>query len=823
MKKLLSLAAVCVLIGGLTSGGVAAPPDTVITVDAGKPGVQISPNMWGIFFEEINFGGDGGLYAELVRHRNFEGREPLEGWSLMFAGAKGEMQVDPDVRMNDVRKQSLRVEVDAAGDDGSANLVNDGYWGIPVQEGEKYSFSMFVKGDAKSTGQPISVSLRDEALDKVYATADLGRVTGEWQKLECTLTPDGTDNDGRLVVSMDTAGTYWLDMVSLFPPTYKSQPNGLRPDLMQLLMDLRPSFLRFPGGCFAEGHTLDDAFRFKETLGLIEDRKGRPGFWNYYSTDGLGYYEYLRLAEDLGADPIFCINPGGNNGGRQLVPMDEMGPWLQTAVDAIEFAIGPATSEWGAKRAAMGHPEPFACQTFYLQIGNETEFGNRRYLERFKAYHDKVKSTYPDDNVRVIADSWGAGGQRSVDTYAVDFHEYMSWGQAVRDRDVHDNAQRGEPYIFEGEYATRSGSGILQALSEAVFMMGLEENGDEVKMACYAPLFGNVNGCQWRPDLIYFDNHRAMGTISYYVQQLYSLYRGDRVLPIEVKQPLAEAARQGEKLAGSVGFATWNTEAEFKDLSVVVDGKTVYQNKLNTKADIAGWETGGNGQWSVQDGALRQTAQKEDCRIWLPGKKWSKYEVHVKARKIAGAEAFMVMVQVDNAENFAWVNFGGWGNTQHGVERAQGGGKTHGRNVPGSLDADHWYDVVVKVDGMKVSGSLDGKQVIAVDMATMNELPKYDLYASAVTDVATGGVLLRVVNFAEAPRRAKLAIRGGGKLSGTGTAITLATEDQRASQSLDDPQRYVPKTSKLDDVSRQFEYEFPPCSFTLLRLDQSAE
>lgn len=795
-------------------------PDAVIKVDAEKPGVRVSDTLWGIFFEEINFAGDGGIYAELVRHRNFEGEKALEGWSLKLHDANGEMQLDPEVRMNDARQQSLQVNVDSVKAGGSVNVVNSGYWGVPIRDGEKYSYSISVKGGERFAGKRLKVSLRDESLDHIYAEAELGAATTEWQKLSGTLVPNGSDNNGRLVVTADDAGEFWLGMVSLFPHTYQDEPNGLRPDLIKLLVDLKPSFLRFPGGCYVEGKTLDDAFRFEPTIGPPEERKGRDGFWGYYSTDGLGYYEYLRLAEDLGADPIFCFNPGGNNGANERIPLDELEPWLQEAVDAVEFAIGPADSKWGAKRAAMGHPDPFNFKTFYLQIGNETEFGPRDYHQRFAAFRDRVKKAYPGENVQIIADSWGVGRGQGVDTFAIDNHEYPSWGRAIADRDVHDRSPRGEPFIFEGEYASRSGSGILQALSEAVFMMGLEENGDEVKLASYAPLFGNVNGSQWHPDLIYFDNHRAMGTISYYVQKMYSQNRGDRSLPVNVEQQPSSEKERHQQMAGSVGFATWSTESEFKDLKVLVDGKTVYENKLSEPADIADWASNSNSEWSIHDGVLRQSSHSADCRIWLPDQKWSKYEVRCQARKIDGAEGFMVMVQVKDDGNYAWVNFGGWGNTQHGIELAEGGAKLRGRNVDGSIDNDRWYDVLVQVDGTKIVGSLDGKEIVEADVSRLNERPEYDVYASAVTD-ASSNVLVRVVNIAEEPKLVKLSIDGTDNLSGKGTAITLAAENNKATQSLDDPLRYTPKTSELDNVSSEFEREFPPCSFTILRLERN--
>jgi len=465
------------------------------------------------------------------------------------------------------------------------------------------------------------------------------------------------------------------------------------------------------------------------------------------------------------------------------------------------------------------HPEPFECSTFYLQIGNETEFGEADYKERFAAYHDRVKAAYPGDNVQIIADSWGLARQQSADTYAIDFHEYMSWGRAIAGRDLYDDAPRGKPYVFKGEYATRSGSGILQALSEAVYMMGLEENGDEVVLAAYAPLFGNVNDCQWHPNLIYFDNHRAMGTISYYVQQMYSQHRGDRLLPVTVEQQPAEHSSEDEQITGSIGLATWSTEAEFKDLRVVVDGETVYENDFADDQSIADWISNDNGRWSVDQGVLRQSALEQDCRFWLKGGEWSRYELHVKARRLSGAEGFMAMVHVEDADHWVWANFGGWANTQHAFERAEGGAKIVAVELDGSVEGNRWYDVVVEVDGPRVVGKLDGETLLEVDLAEVNEDPEYDVYASAVTDEATGDVVVRVVNIAEVPKRVTLSIKGGGELSGEGTAVTLAAENRAASQSLDDPRRYTPRTSRLENVAREFEHEFPPCSFTILRLE----
>ncbi|MCA9260025.1 MAG: hypothetical protein KDA61_12525, partial [Planctomycetales bacterium] len=641
---------------------------------------------------------------------------------------------------------------------GRVHLVNEGYWGVPVRAGEKYAFSAFVKAGDGFVGKSLAISLRDKSLKKIYAEASLEAARDGWEKLACTLAPNADDYDGRLVITAKDDGAYWIDMASLFPATYKNQANGLRTDLVEMLAALKPSFFRFPGGCFVEGQTLEDAFRFKETIGPVESRKGRRNFWNYHNTDGLGYFEYLRLSEDLGADPIFCINPGGNNGATERIPLDELGPWLETAVDAIEFAIGPADSEWGAKRAEMGHPEPFAFDVFYMQVGNETEFGNEDYLARFKKYRDHVKKAYPGDNVRIIGDSWGLAMQQSVETYAIDFHEYMSWTRAIADRDLYDDAPRGAPYVFKGEYATRSGSGIMQGLSEAVYMMGLEENGDEVVLAAYAPLFGNVNQCQWHPNLIYFDNHRVMGTISYYVQQMFSQHRGDHLLPVDVAQDKVVRDESREQMSGSVVFATWSTQAEFDDLRVVVDGETVYENDFSDDADVAEWRSNGIGEWKVADGVLRQSSDDQSAQFWLQDRDWTKYTARFRARKTGGAEGFMGMFNVKNAMDWGWANVGGWSNTQHAFERSQGGAKLVGARSEGSIESGKWYDVEIAVDGSQAVVKLDGKELLRGDLADVLQEPDYDVYASAVTDDEAKEVVVRVVNIGERAKRVTIRV-----------------------------------------------------------------
>ncbi len=794
----------------------AAENDAQITIDAGDPGIRMSPQLWGIFFEEINFAGDGGIYAELVRNRAFEERRnPLSGWSVYKEDAECAITIDRDVRLNTIRKHALRVDVKSVDAGGGFGIVNSGYWGVPVKKGDTYSFSLFVKADNAFAGARLRVSLRDKKLEKMYAEKMLAPLTTKWQEITCTLVPDATDFDGRLALAAGgkKSGTFWINLASLFPPTWKNQPNGLRADLVQLLADLKPSFFRFPGGCFAEGRTLQDTFLFKETVGSIEKRKGRPCFWGYRSTDGLGYYEYLRLAEDLGADPIFCINPGGNNGCSQVVPMAEMEPWFQTAVDAVEFAIGSPESTWGAKRAAMGHPKPFHFSTFYLQIGNETEFSYEAYTERFRKYRARVKAAFPEDNVKIIADSWGMKHRQTVDTFAIDYHRYMSWRDAINGRDQYDNLPRGKPYVFKGEYATRSGSGILQALSEAVYMMGLEENSDEVVFASYAPLFANVNGTQWRPDLIYFDNHRSMGTISYWVQQMFSAHRGTRLLPVKVEE-IRQKEKKAKPPAGSIGIGSWDTEVMYKDIRVVSNGKTVFTADTS---DADKWKTL-NGRWEFTPDGIHQKAREIDCRAWIPGKSWSSYKLQLKAKKIRGAEGFLIMVHVKDGMEYVWANLGGWGNSRHAFERATGGAKSQSSGQNGRIERGRWYDITVDVDGNDVACFVDGRRVLKTDLGKLDGEVTNNIYANACTGETPDALLVRVVNIAEEPKTVTLSLREAGTLKSAGEAVTLHAASRDAKQSLEAPLRYSPRKTRINGVAARFTYTFKPCSFTILKL-----
>jgi hypothetical protein len=418
--------------------GLAQAAPAGITVQVDQPGAAVSPRLWGLFFEEINHAGDGGLYAELIRNRGLEDAAGPEAWAAV--GGAG-LALDIAEPLAAATPHSLRVEVPAAG----AGVANEGYWGIAVREGAVYKLSLY----ARATGNAgaLTVSLQG-AGGAVYASATLPAAGATWTPLACTLTASATDPAARLVITAGGAGTLWLDMVSLFPAdTWKGRPNGLRADLAGMLDGLSPAFVRFPGGCFVEGDQLVNAFRWKTTIG---DLAGRPGHWNLWghrSTDGLGLHEYLQACEDLGAEPLFVINCGMAHGG--VVPMDQMGEWVQDALDAIEYANGSTRTKWGALRAKHGHPKPFNLRL--MEIGNEN--GGPAYDERYALFWDAIKGRYPKmelvANVPVTS--------RPMDILDEHYYSSPEWfaSQAYR----YDGYDRKGPQIYVGEYACTQNCG----------------------------------------------------------------------------------------------------------------------------------------------------------------------------------------------------------------------------------------------------------------------------------------------------------------------------------------------------------------------------
>jgi len=528
-------------------------PSTInIGVDLARPGAVIPSTLFGLFFEDINFAGDGGLYPELVKNRSFEFTEPLNGWSKSFS-SEGQLIIRSEGGLNANNPHYLRLQSDSPA---GISVTNSGFRGMGVEAGAEYIFSAWVRApeSGPTTLRATLLGARDDKLGE----AVLSGFTGQWRRYETTLKAAAREPNARLQLSFDGQGYLDLDMVSLFPKnTWRNRPNGLRRDLVQMLADLKPGFLRFPGGCIVEGRRLALRYQWKNTVGDLSERRTIINRWNdendrrltpdYFQSFGLGFFEFFQLAEDIGASPLPVLNCGMacqfNSG--ELAPMSEINQYVQDALDLIEFANGPVTTRWGGLRAKMGHPEPFNLKM--IGIGNE-QWG-RAYVERYRIFHQAIKSKYPDIQLVAGAGPFPDGKEfqylwdemRKLKADIVDEHYYRPPQWFFNNVGRYDRYDRNGPKVFAGEYAAHS-AGTYQnnrsnwgvALAEAAFMTGLERNADVVVMASYAPLMAHAGAYQWTPNLIWFDNLRVYGTPSYYVQKLFSTNRGDRILPVTI-------------------------------------------------------------------------------------------------------------------------------------------------------------------------------------------------------------------------------------------------------------------------------------------------
>jgi alpha-L-arabinofuranosidase len=568
---------------------------TSIHVHADKKGAKINPAMWGIFFEDINFGADGGLYAELVKNRGFEFPDALTGWhKLSPSKARGQISIRSDDPYNRVNPHYLRIE--SQGTD-VFGVANEGFRGIGVKRGEAYNLSIQIRNVLGAPALRVELYSGDGAL---LSSVRLEVFSAGWEKRTAVLRPSATDAKAKLYLLLDGPGAVEIDFVSLFPEnTWKKRPGGLRADMVQALADLRPGFLRFPGGCIVEGSELDKRYQWKKTIGPIEGRPLLINRWNYeflhrpapdyFQTFGLGFFEYFQLCEDIGAEPLPILNCGMacqfNSG--ELVPLEELDPFIQDALDLIEFANGPATTEWGAKRAALGHVEPFNMKM--LGIGNE-QWGPQ-YIERLQQFIKAIKAKH--SQIQLIASCgplpdderfhylWPKFRELKVDI--VDEHCYAGPSWFFENTYRYDNYDRSGPKVFFGEYAAQSDkmvsvenvNNLECALAEAAFMLGMERNADVVCMASYAPLFSHAEAWQWTPDLIWVDNLKVVRTPNYYVQQLFSHHRGDETVPTDVSgapQPIfAGAVRDHQN--GEIILKVVNPSDEAVDAQIRLPGK----------------------------------------------------------------------------------------------------------------------------------------------------------------------------------------------------------------------------------------------------------
>jgi alpha-N-arabinofuranosidase len=524
--------AAALVVCALTTAGYPAPAQSsqpaTLKLDLKAPRAKVSPMLYGLMTEEINFSYDGGLYAEMVRNRTFQTR--VDDWFLIQDGnAQASMSVDKTTGPSEALPLSLKVEVKQADAEDQAGVLNDGYWGMALQPNTSYKGSFFAKADNAAIG-PVGVSLVSDTTGKSVASAAVAAMTTEWARYEFTLKTGDLQPSAanHLTLKVGHAGTVWLSLVSLFPPTYHGRANGNRVDLMEKLAAMHPNFLRFPGGNYLEGDHTYERYEWKTTIGPLVDRPTHPSPWRYHSSDGLGLLEFFEWCEDLHMQPLLAVYAGYSMDQEHIDSGPQLTPFVQDALDEIEYATGSTSTKWGAERAKDGHPEPFHLS--YVEIGNEDWFDRSgSYEGRYAQFYKAIKAKYPD--LQLIATM----PVKSMRPDVIDDHFYRRAAEFFDDTQHYDKTDRKGPKIFVGEWATREGSptpNFGAALGDAAWMSGMERNSDIVVMASYAPLLVNVDpgGMQWESDLIGYTADKSYGSPSYYAQVMFNKYLGAEIV-----------------------------------------------------------------------------------------------------------------------------------------------------------------------------------------------------------------------------------------------------------------------------------------------------
>ncbi|MBM6864528.1 carbohydrate binding domain-containing protein [Bacteroides caecigallinarum] len=569
--------------------------ENVMTVHANKIISDVSPTMYGLFFEDINFGADGGLYAELVKNRSFEFTQNLMGWNIF-----GNVTLMNDGPFN--RNPHYVRLGKSAHPHKHSGIENEGFFGMGLKAGNEYRFSVWARGK----GQRIRVELIDNdsmGETQVITSKKLEISSDDWKKYQIILKPEVEEKKAHLRIFLETEGNVDLEHVSLFPvDTWKNRENGLRKDLVQALADLSPDVFRFPGGCIVEGTDMGNRYQWKETVGQVENRPTNENRWHYtfphrffpdyFQSYGLGFYEYFQLSEDIGAEPLPILNCGllcqyQNNDDCQI-PADSLDLFVQDALDLIEFANGDINTKWGKLRAEMGHPEPFNLK--YLGIGNE-QWG-QIYVDRLKVFVDVIRKQHPEIKIVGSSGPYPEGeefeylwkGMKELKVDLVDEHFYRPDNWFISQGKRYDNYDRKGPKVFAGEYAChvpgKKWNHFRAALLEAAFMTGLERNADMVRMATYAPLLAHIDGWQWRPDLIWFDNLSVMKTCSYYVQQLYATNKGTHSLKLTMDGNVVCGDKEQNGLFAS---AVWDENNKTYIVKVVNTSENAQDIKIDFK------------------------------------------------------------------------------------------------------------------------------------------------------------------------------------------------------------------------------------------------
>lgn len=863
--------------------------DYNLGIDPEKEIHDISELLFGIFFEDINFAADGGLYAEKVANRSFEYTEIAEEDQLYAWSSVGtaDVSVTKNDKNNYLNENNVNFLVIKNSSSEKAGVENKGFLdGMSIEENAVYNISFYAKAP-EGYGGKLTARLAVNGEVTAETSVDMIKSSSDWHKYELSLTSHVTAFEGVTLQILIEKGEVWFDMISMFPEdTFKGRENGLRKDLATMLEELQPKFLRFPGGCIIEGYDAETAYDWKDSIGVDENREPllfegtygniaarkqsanlwtdlaktddpNPSFMSY----GLGFYEYFLLAEDIGAVGVPVINCGLYCQMRGKGPVEMYTPefqrYIDDMLDLIEFCRGDENTLWGKVRTEMGHSEPFELK--YICIGNENE--GQVYFERYSAFLDafnEAKAENPDlyEGLELIYSAGTADGTRGTQylpSYqyakneldkmssenaldfagATDQHYYNDPVWFLKNADYYDedNYRRnvsemtdtlygGAINVFLGEYAAKSNR-LEAALAEAAYMTGLERNGDIVKMAAYAPLFGNLTATHWAPDLIWFNNHQVTGSISYYAQRLFSVNQGTAVL----EHDFTGAEITEGDITGKVGVGTWYTSAEFDDVKItdINTGKTLAEDKFSIRNMFWNWVKPTDGDWKIENGVLKQKTTEMAYNntgsvAYFGDETWTDYTFTVKATKTGGQEGFLIPFGVKDIENNFFWNIGGWGNTRSVVQQVENNIKTEilGTASNFTVETGKTYEIKLEISGRTVKGYIDGDLQFEHDFTN-------EAYAETYTVVSTdknGDIIIKLVNTTGETKTVAI------NLKGTEVSSEAFVEQLKGNSPDNDNILGAKEDCKTDsftisDISSEFNYSIPAYSITVLRIEKA--
>lgn len=778
---------------------------------------QYFGDMFGIFFEDLNHAADGGLYAEMVRNRSFEfdkidngNYNHLTAWKISGLCEEeniedtkdnivGTYKIETKAPVSDKNPHYLTVKVNNIKDSQYPCVENEGYnTGLYLEAGKSYRFSMF----CNAYGRDIKIKAVLQDSDGSSLCEEHDNISGDgWKKYVYTFIPDKTTVNGRLKIYILSEGELSLDHISLFPEhTFLGKENGLREDIALMLKELKPKFLRFPGGCLIHDGSLnaddrDSMYRWKNTIGDVIQRPARRSNWGYNQTLGVGYYEYFCFSEEIGAKPLPVL-PGGYNPHRQLkAPLSEIGQWVEEALDLIEFANGDISTKWGKVRAELGHEKPFNLE--YIAIGNE-EVGEG-FFERYPYFHKAIREKYPDIKIIGTSGPFAAGGEfergwnSAIENKAdyVDEHYYMApeWFLAHIDR--YKEYKEENPKVFLGEYATW-GNTYYNALAEAAYMTRMQENAHAVGLACYAPLLCNADYVNWRPDLIWFNNHQVYGTANYYVQKMFMHHQGDYLLDTKLENIRKPKVVMPVDFSGDIELETVCCGASYSDIEVEnSDTKEVY--RFDNK-----------------------TLTADNNKYKLMSINTNNYVITLKAKQEEGTRGFLISFGKKDDKNKYYWELGGWQNLDGAICHNTDGRGSCLTQSEFTVDKEHTYELKVQVEESGViKAYVDGRLLHEIKaMPVVIE----DIYTTSAVEEKTGDIIVKAVNVDDTPKNIKIYLAGMED-----KPYTIEVEEMKdfpldSENSFEEPCRVCSRTREITVSSNTFDYQCPRESITILRI-----